>query len=66
MGNMMDQMFSAEESDRLNKLQTNYEWKRTMKRNAGNVNQFAHDMEKFNQTRNQNAFARDVETFLEY
>ena len=48
MANMMDQMFSAEESDRLNKLQTNYEWKRTIKRNAGNVNQFAHDMEKFN------------------
>ena len=47
MDNMMDQMFSAEESDRLNKLETNHEWKRTMKRIAGNVNQFAHDMEKF-------------------
>ena len=44
MENMMDQMLSAEESDRLNKLETNHEWKRTMKRIAGNVNQFANDI----------------------
>ena len=61
-------MFNAEKTDRLMRQQqlTGHEWKRTIKRQAGNVNQFNQDIEKFTQTRHQNAFDKNVETFMEY